>query len=49
MKITHISMKGVEKGVNPFYKAEWTEASVEKKAEVFGILSQFNKSRMKTA
>jgi len=46
MKITKISMSNVEKGVNPFYTAEWSDATPEKEAQVNQILSQINKSRI---
>ena len=49
MKITHINLKDVEKGTNPFYSAKWTDASTKEKAEIYSIMSKFSDSRVKIA
>ncbi len=50
MKVTSIKMKDVKEGANPFYTAQWSDATAEKKAEVFGIISKIQNSRItKTA
>jgi len=46
MKITKINLGQVKEGKNPFYTAEWADASIEKKAQVFGILSKIGNSRI---
>ncbi|MDB9953930.1 hypothetical protein OAD49_00020 [Flavobacteriaceae bacterium] len=44
MKTTKINMKKVGE-TNPFYTAKWTDASPEKTAEVFAIISQIGNNK----
>lgn len=48
MKITKINMKEVGKS-NPFYSVEWRDATPEKAAEIFNVISRINKSKISVA
>lgn len=49
MKVTKINMKNVGKG-NPFYTVKWSDATTEKKSEIYSVISRISKSKIaKTA
>ena len=45
MKIAHLDMATVKEGVNPFTTLKWSDATEEKQAEVYEILSCIGSSR----
>jgi len=40
MKITKIDMSKVEKGVNPFTKAKWVEATKDEEKKIHNIINK---------
>ena len=45
MKIAHLDMATVPKGVNPFTTLKWSDVTPEEQEEVYGVLSTIGNSR----